>query len=207
MEAQDQTQERKNFVLQTSRRETTTADSTMQGGKSVIINETSSNTESPDGVNQRHDEAKQNGIGIDGNNEAHITIRKSVSYNEPKANTESSTINNFTPTHTVEKSPSHPSDKEVCPHFIEFVIQKEKYGIVRDAMDKSKASIFVKFDRNNRFLSADPDVYDQTAYDNSGANHQDTNLQIQNSKDVCEEIKNCLQEEIAQRIISKRDRL
>jgi hypothetical protein len=116
----------------------------MQGGKSVIINETSSNTESPDG-------AKQNGIGIDGNNGAQITIGKSVSHNEPKANTESSTINNFTPTHTVEKSPSHPSDKEVCPHFIEFVIPKEKYRMVRDAMDKSKASIFVKFDRNKNF--------------------------------------------------------
>ena len=45
---------------------------TMQGGKSVIINETSSNRESPDAVNQPHDEAKQNGIGIDGNNEAQM---------------------------------------------------------------------------------------------------------------------------------------
>ncbi len=54
---------------------------------------------------------------------------------------------------------------------------------------------------------SDPDVYDQTGYDNSGPNHQDTNVQIQNSKDVCEEIKSCLQEEIAQRTVSKRDRL
>ena len=152
---------------------------TMQGGKSVIINETSSNTESADGVNQPHDEAKHN--------EAQLTIGKSVSYNEPKANTESSTINNFTPTHTVEKSPSHPSDKEVCPHFIEFVIPKEKYGIVRDAMDKSKASILVKFDGNNNFLGADPDVCDQTGHDNSGANHQDGNVQPRQSDDVAKD--------------------
>jgi hypothetical protein len=124
----------------------------------------------------------------------------------------------------VQKLVSHPSDKQIdgleaqtikrtsmqtadeIP--VEFIsIPREKYGTVRDAMNKSKASIFVKFDRNKNFLGADPDVHDQTAYDNSGANHIDTNVQIQNSKDVCEGIKNCLQEETAQRTVSKRDRL
>ena len=74
-------------------------------------------------------------------------------------------------------------------------------------MDNSKASISAKFDRDKNFLGADPDLHDQTAYDNSGANHLDINVQIQNSKDVCEGINTCLQEETAQRTISKRDRL
>ena len=46
-------------------------------GKSVIMNETSSNTQaypiSSDGVNNPHDQSGQNEIGIDDNNEAQIT--------------------------------------------------------------------------------------------------------------------------------------
>lgn len=34
--------------------------------------------------------------------------------------------------------------------------------MVRDAMDRSKASIFVKFDENRNFLRADPDVFDNS---------------------------------------------
>ena len=41
------------------------------------------------------------------------------------------------------------------------------------AMDKSKASIFVKFDGNKNFLGADPDV----VFDISGANHLDEHVQ------------------------------
>lgn len=51
----------------------------------------------------------------------------------------------------------------------ELPIPKEKYGIVRDAMDNSETSIVVKFDRNKNFLGADPDV----VFDISGAKHQD----------------------------------
>ncbi len=47
----------------------------------------------------------------------------------------------------------------------------EKYGIMRDAMDNSKASIIVKFDRNKNFLGAEPDMVS----DISGVNHQDGN--------------------------------
>ena len=43
-------------------------------------------------------------------------------------------------------------------------------------MDKSEGSILVKFDVNNTFLSADPDVYNGIPFD-SGANHQDGNVQ------------------------------
>jgi hypothetical protein len=69
---------------------------------------------------------------------------------------------------------SHPSEKQIgCLEgqtllqtaenpVIEFTIPREKYGIVKDAMDKSKASIFVKFDGNKKFLGADPDVLDNS---------------------------------------------
>jgi hypothetical protein len=118
-----------------------------QEGKSIIVNETSS-----DGINQLHDQTKQNGTDADDNNEVRTTAAnqgKSVSHNEPTAITESSTI--------VQKLQSHPPDKE-CSQYVEYRIQREKYGIIRDAMDNSKASIFVKFDRNKNFLGAEPDV-------------------------------------------------
>jgi hypothetical protein len=40
-----------------------------------------------------------------------------------------------------------------------FTIPKEKYEMVRDAMDKSRDSIFVKCDESKKFVRADPDVY------------------------------------------------
>jgi hypothetical protein len=126
-----------------------------QEGKSVIVNETSS-----DGINQLHDQTKQNRTDADDNNEVRTTAAnqgKSVSHNEPTAITESSTI--------IQKLQSHPSDKE-CSQSVEYRIRREKYGIMRDAMDNSKASIAVKFDRNKNFLGAEPDV----VFDISGAN-------------------------------------
>jgi hypothetical protein len=101
----------------------------------------------------------------------------------------------------VQKLVSHPSDKQIdgleeqtlkrtsvqAPSEFEFTIPKEKYRMVRNAMDKSKASIFVKFDRNNRFLSADPDVYNEIPFDISGANHQDGNVQRRQSDDVAKD--------------------
>jgi hypothetical protein len=118
-----------------------------QEGKSIIVNETSS-----DGINQLHDQTKQKGTDADDNNEVRTTTAnqgKSVSHNELTAITESSTI--------VQRLQSHPSDKE-CSQYVEYRIQREKYGIMRDAMDNSKASMFLKFDRNKNFLGAEPDV-------------------------------------------------
>jgi hypothetical protein len=120
-----------------------------------------------DSINQHHDQSNQNGIGVDDNGETQTTATnqgKLVGYNEPK---ETSTIDNFTPTHTVEKLSLYPSDKQECSQCVEFTIPKEKYAMVQDAMDKSKASIFVKFDGNKKFLGADPDVFDNSEY-----NHQ-----------------------------------
>ena len=74
------------------------------------------NTEAYDGVNKPHEQSKQNGIGIDDNNEAQITSTnqgKSVSYNEPNANTQSSTIDYSAPQDAVVKSLSGPLDKQV----------------------------------------------------------------------------------------------
>ena len=62
----------------------------------------------------------------------------------------------------------------------EFTIPKEKYRMMRDAMDKSKASIFVKFDENKIFVRADPDM----VFDISGANHRDRNVQQIQFEDV-----------------------
>jgi len=83
-------------------------------------------------------------------------------------------MNNYSPSDTVEKITSDRSDKQECSHQIR--IPREKYGIVTGAMDKSEGSILVKFDVNNTFLSADPDVYNGIPFD-SGANHQDGNVQ------------------------------
>lgn len=115
-----------------------------------------------DSINQHHDQSNQNGIGVDDNGETQTTATnqgKPVGYNEPK---ETSTIDNFTPTHTVEKLSLYPSDKQECSQCVEFTIPKEKYAMVQDAMDKSKTSISLKFDGNNNFLGADPDVFDNS---------------------------------------------
>ena len=140
-------------------------------GKSVIVNETSS-----DGINQLQDQSKQNGTDADDNNEADTTAAdqgKSVSYNEPKANPESST--------SVQELVSHPLDKQIdgleartlkqtSMRTADVVmIPKEKYRMVRDAMKKSKKAIFVKYDENRKFVCAEPD--------------EDRNVQIQ-SDDV-----------------------
>lgn len=100
----------------------------------------------------------------------------------------------------VQKLVSHPSDKQIdgleaqtlkrtsmqradeIP-VIELPILKEKYGIVTDAMDNSKASIVVKFDRDKNFLGADPDV----VFDISGANPRDRNVQQIQFEDVAKD--------------------
>jgi hypothetical protein len=116
--------------------------------------ETSSNIDS---TNQLHDQTKRNGTNADDNDEAHTIATnqgKPVSYDEPKENTNSST--------SVQKLQSHASYKQECSDCFEFTIPKEEYGMVKDAMDKSKASISLKFDGNKKFLGADPDVFDNS---------------------------------------------
>jgi len=156
-----------------------------QEGKSVIVNEPSSNTNtSSDDVNQLHEQSKQNGIDINDNSEGQTTTNRGILH-EPKANTEITTFVDLTSTDSHEKLPLDPSDKEWISHCIEFTIPKEKYGIVIAAMDKSKASIVVKFDGNNRFLSAHPDVYNGIPKpDISRANRQNRTVQQIQSDNV-----------------------
>ncbi len=145
-----------------------------QEGKSLTINKTASATS--DSINQQQlDLSKQNGIDINDNSEAQITSTTNHSkLHELKDSVEASHKDDF----TTGKILSHSSDKQECSQRV--AIPKEKYAMVQDAMKKSKASIFVKFDGNNNFLGADPDVFD-----NSGANHQDGN--VQQSDDVAKD--------------------
>jgi hypothetical protein len=137
-----------------------------QEGKSVIVNEPSSNTEAFDDVNQLHEQSTQNGITID----------KSASYNE------SSTIDDFPPSGTSYKRTgqecssclelqdkviqlsealqriSIPTAAQIPPSEFELTIPKENYDMVKDAMDKSNNAIFVKWDADKRFVRAVPDV-------------------------------------------------
>jgi hypothetical protein len=101
------------------------------------------------------------------------------SYNQPK----SSTVDDFVPS-----IPSHKQTRQECSSCLELqdeVIQlrealrrrsiptadqipatilgcripKEKYEIVRDAMDRSKSAIFVECDESKKFVRAEPDMY------------------------------------------------
>ena len=50
------------------------------------------------------------------------------------------------------------ADQIQAPGF-EFIIPKEEYEMVKDAMDKSKSAIFVKYDGSKKFVRAEPDMY------------------------------------------------
>ena len=105
------------------------------------------------------------------------------SYNQLKTNTKSSTVDDFVPS-----GPSHKQNRQECSSCLElqdeviqlrevlrrrsiptadeipatglgFRIPKEKYEIVRDAMDKSKSAIFVECDESKEFVRAEPDMY------------------------------------------------
>ncbi|MGC2572770.1 MAG: hypothetical protein WA364_14760 [Candidatus Nitrosopolaris sp.] len=128
-----------------------------QEGKPVTMNDRSSNTEASDVVNHNHEPSTQDGISVDDNNEAHIPA---TNHGEPKAKTLSA--GDSASQDIVHKLSSNQSDKQDCSQCVE--IPRQKYGIVRDAMKNSKASIFVKFDLNKNFLGANPDVYDQTSH-------------------------------------------
>jgi hypothetical protein len=150
-----------------------------QESKSVTANETTSNTKAYNDINQPDDLSKQNITRNDGNTQVPAANEGKL-ISEPKADIETSTIDNYSPSDTVENITSDGSDKQGCSH----QITREKYRVVRNAMDKSEGSILVKFDGNNRFLSADPDEYNGVPFD-SGANHQDGNVQA-NDHTYCE---------------------
>lgn len=57
------------------------------------------------------------------------------------------------------KRTSIPTADQILATEFEFRIPKEKYEIVRDAMDKSKDSICVTCDESRTFVRANPDVY------------------------------------------------
>jgi hypothetical protein len=54
---------------------------------------------------------------------------------------------------------SIPTANQILATEFEFPIPKEKYEMVRDAMDKSKSAIFVKCDGSKKFLHVKPDMY------------------------------------------------
>jgi hypothetical protein len=147
-----------------------------QEGKSVIINETSCNTNtSSDDINQFHYQS-DSGISDDGHNEPQTTIDKTISYNE------SFTIDDFLPSgpgykpteqecsrclglqdkvirlsETLQRI-SIPTADHIPQSEFEITILKENYEMVKGAMDKSNSAIFVKCDEGKRFVSAVPDV-------------------------------------------------
>jgi hypothetical protein len=122
---------------------------------------------------------------------AMTTEGKPVSYDEPTAYVETSTVDDSSFADPVQKLLPHRSDKPImgeCSSCLElqdkvielsealkrtsiptadqilatefeFTIPKEKYEMVRDAMDKSKDTIFVTYDESRTFVRAQPDVY------------------------------------------------
>ena len=54
---------------------------------------------------------------------------------------------------------SIPTADRIPASEFEFIIPKEKYEMLRDAMDKSKSAIFVKCDESKKFVRAEPDMY------------------------------------------------
>jgi hypothetical protein len=121
---------------------------------------------------------------------AMTTEGKPVSYDEPTAYAETSTMDDSSFADPVQKLLPHPSDKQIgqeCSSCLElqdkvielsealkrtsiptadqilatefeFTIPKQKYEMVRDAMEKSKDSICVTCDESRTFVCVDPDV-------------------------------------------------
>ena len=54
---------------------------------------------------------------------------------------------------------SIPTADQIPASEFEFIIPKGKYEMVKDAMYKSKSSIFVKCDESKKFARAEPDMY------------------------------------------------
>jgi hypothetical protein len=82
----------------------------MQEGKSVTINEITSNTKASDGINQQqlHDPSVRNAIPANDNNEAQIAMTNQRKSDELKANADSSAA-----TGAIQKLPSYPLDKQI----------------------------------------------------------------------------------------------
>lgn len=170
----------------------------MQEGKSVTINEITSNTKASDGINQQqlHDPSVRNAIPANDNNEVQIAMTNQRKSDELKANADISlkanadAVDSSAAMGAIRKLPSYPSDKQIgkeCTSCLElqdqvtqlkealqrisvptadqipvsefdFIIPKEKYEMVIDAMDESESAIFVKCDWSKRFVRAVPDV-------------------------------------------------
>ena len=111
-----------------------------------------------------------------------VAVVDQSSYNQLKTNTKSSTVD-FAPS-----GPSLKQTRQECSSCLElqdkvsqlsealqrisiqtadqipatglgFTIPKEKYEMVKDAMDKSKSAIFVECDESKEFVRAEPDMY------------------------------------------------
>ena len=54
---------------------------------------------------------------------------------------------------------SIPTADRIPASEFEFIIPREKYEMLRDAMDKSKSAIFVNCDESKKFVRAEPDMY------------------------------------------------
>jgi len=84
-------------------------------------------------------------------------LQKSDWNPDPKTGTESLSPEQGKTEQSTNTKPSASEPLQTASEF-EFIIPKEKYEMVRDAMDKSKSVIFVKCDGKKKFLRALADV-------------------------------------------------
>jgi hypothetical protein len=84
-------------------------------------------------------------------------LQKSYWYPDPKTGTGSLSQEQGKTEQSTNTNTSASEPLQTASGF-EFIIPKEKYEMVRDAMDKSKSVIFVKCDGKKKFLRALVDV-------------------------------------------------
>ncbi len=86
----------------------------MQAGKSVTINEITSNTRASEGIDQQqpHDPSVRNAIPANDNNEAQIAMTDQRK-DDLKDNVGKSAVDSSAATGAIQKLPSCPSDKQV----------------------------------------------------------------------------------------------
>jgi hypothetical protein len=152
-------------------------------GKSITV---TSNTKASDGNQQQlHDPSVRNGIPANDNNEAQFAMTNQRKSDESKANVDKSpateTVQKL-PSYLSDKQIgqectsclelqdqvtqlkealqriSIPIADQIQAFGFEFIIPKEEYELVKDAMDKSKSAIFVKCDGSKNFVRALADV-------------------------------------------------
>ena len=112
-----------------------------------------------------------------------VAVVDQSSYNQLKTNTKSSIVDDIAPSGQLHKQTrqecssclelqdeviqlrealrriSIPTADKIQAIGLGFTIPKEKYEIVRDAMDRSKRAIFVECDGSKKFLHVKPDMY------------------------------------------------